>query len=100
MAYVCIFNAQRKKVVGETVESVTADIKKKFPDLQNLNFNVMYYDKDVNDFLDFDDMAPPPKGANLRLACDVLASETVREIDSDETQFSVPAIPETASCSR
>ena len=98
MAYVCAFNSSKKKVVGDTVGGIRADIRKRFPDLQNVDFSMRYFDEDVKEFLDFDDEMLPPSGATLRIGYELLAAETESvAVDSEETQFPLPAVAESSS---
>ena len=88
MAYICLFNATRKKVVGHSVEAIRESVVQRFPDLKEVNFSMSYFDKDVNDYLDFDNKFLPPVGATLRIAYDVFATDTEeQDRQESETQF-------------
>ena len=94
MAYIGMFKTSKKKVVGDTVGSIRADIRRRFPDVANINFSVRYFDADVDEYLDFDNERLPPSGATLRVEYDIFASETESAADSEATIFSPPPVPE------
>ena len=82
-------------MVGGTVEGIRADVRKRFPQLQNVDFSIRYFDREFNEYLDFDDDMLPPSGAAIRVGFEVLAPET--EVDSDATDFPLSAVPESSS---
>ena len=88
MAYVCIFGSSKKKILGGSVEEVRTGIVERFPELQKVNFSISYFDEDVKEYLDLEDGYMPPRGTALRVAYEILASETEDvDMDSDKTYF-------------
>ena len=87
-------NGMRKKVAGSCCAEIMSSIKLKCRELHGVIYSVVYYDKDVDSYIDICDEDLPQHGSTLRLKFPpVLAPETVLDdSQEDSTQFSLASI--------